>query len=91
VEKLKWQELIAKVERAIANDPSLKEKLLATPRASLQEVVGCELPPSFTDENIRSFAGKVFQPGAEASDELSDLELERVAGGKLECDCGAPH
>jgi len=85
-EQLKWPDLVKKVARQTEVDPLFKEKLLASPRASLQQVVGHGLPASFTDENIRGFAQKMFQATPVGEDELSDVELEQVAGGK-ECSC----
>jgi len=86
-EKLNWPDIVEKVSRKVAEDPSFKAGLTEEPRKTLQQLFSKQLPESFTDENIRNFAQKMFQITPLEADQLSDLDLEKVAGGKDSTGC----
>ena len=73
--------LLAKAE----SNPKFKAKLLADPKGTAQMESGVMLPDSFeveVFENTPTAVYLVLPPAEGAEGELSDMELEAVAGGK---------
>ena len=80
----------AEVERRIVQrsleDDSLRQKLLADPRAALEEELGTRLPEEVRVVAVEETADTIYLvlPSASSAGEggeLSDQELEAVAGG----------
>jgi len=73
-------------ERA-STDPVYREKALANPKAAIEEITGEELPENastirFQEEGNASASATFTLPDlVEQSDELSEEDLEQVAGG----------
>lgn len=72
----------AKISAMVMDDPALREKLLADPRAALAELAGIEIDASVKvvvhEESADTFH-LVIPPAL--PDELSEDQLEAVAGG----------
>lgn len=72
----------AKISAMVMDDPALREKLLADPRAALVELAGIEIDESVKvvvhEESADTFH-LVIPPAL--PDELSEDQLEAVAGG----------
>ncbi|HEX5848026.1 MAG TPA: NHLP leader peptide family RiPP precursor [Rubrobacter sp.] len=79
------------IERRIAqrtlNDESFRKRLLEDPRATMERELGAPLPEEMRVEVVEETADTIYlvlpsasSAGAE-NDELSDEELEAVAGG----------
>lgn len=76
-------ELNALLEKA-ATDPACQRKLTANPRAAVEEALGQQLPPAMQvrlHEPAPQRVRLVLPTAPDATGELSDLELEAVAGG----------
>lgn len=78
------------MDRAFS-DPAFKALLIANPRAAIEQELGLRLPQSAkihvleeTEDSIYFVLPPQAPPGAK---ELSDQELEAVAGGKGSEDC----
>lgn len=73
------------IERSL-EDESLRQRLLADPRAALEEELGTRLPEEVQVRAVEETADTIYLvlPSASAAGEggeLSDEELETVAGG----------
>jgi hypothetical protein len=76
----------AEVDEAIRTrleaDPAFRDKLLADPRAALAEIIGIALPDAVrVTVHEESLTDIHLVLPANTSDELSDNDLELVAGG----------
>ena len=72
------QKLIEKSEQ----DPAFRRRLLAQPRETLEKEFGIAVPASVNLQVIEETANSLMLVLPAAAGELSDLELEAVAGGK---------
>jgi hypothetical protein len=82
-------------------DASVRQSLLADPGAALEEELGTRLPDSVKVRALEESAEAIYlvlppgRSGDVQADELSDLELETVAGGwkpgGTSSVCGDPH
>lgn len=70
--------LIAKAER----DPAFRRSLLSEPRATLENELGLQLPAGFKVRIEEESADCLYLVLPPPVGELSDLELDAVAGGK---------
>jgi hypothetical protein len=74
------------IERSL-QDESLRQRLLADPRAALEEELGTRLPEEVQVVAVEETADTVYlvlplrSTEAQEAGELSDRELEAVAGG----------
>lgn len=72
----------AKLAAMVMDDPALRARLLADPRAVLREIAGVEIPDTITvavhEESADAFH-LVIPPAL--ADELSEDQLDSVAGG----------
>jgi hypothetical protein len=70
------------LRRAVA-DAGLRERLLGSPRATVEEELGITLPPELEVEVLQETGRRVYLvlPPAGETGELSDGELARAAGG----------
>lgn len=73
------------IERA-AEDPAFREQLLADPRGAVAEITGTAFPQDAEVKVLEETAGSYYlvlpaSASAPAEEELSDSELEAVAGG----------
>ena len=68
-----------------ASDPAFKAQLIADPKGTARMELGVMLPDDLdivVHENTPSAVYLVLPPAEAAAGELSDLELETVAGGR---------
>ena len=73
-------------------DPAFRKKLIADPRAAVYDAVGLEIPKGLEVKVFENTADTIHLPIAAKPDpnaELSEAELEQVAGGKLTQQQGA--
>ena len=77
------QERLNAILARSATDPAFRQKLLADPRAAIAEATGRELPASYTVRFVENTADAtvVLPDPVNPNAELSDGELETVAGG----------
>lgn len=68
---------------AVASNPALREPLLQDPRGALEALGLTDLPEDLRVRIVEETDSEVtlVLPAAQASDELSDSELDAVAGG----------
>jgi hypothetical protein len=67
-------------------DPAFRKKLIADPRGTVYDAVGLEIPKGLEVKVFENTADTIHLPIAAKPDpsaELSEAELEQVAGGKL--------
>lgn len=79
------RELLRDVLRRSTWDQEFRERLLNEPKRALEEEYGLELPPDFVLRFIEKEEGVdavVVLPDLEAEQELTDEELDTVAGGQ---------
>ncbi len=74
-------EVEAILARSIAEDPGLRARLLAEPRAVLGEVLGITIPQAVTVTVHTESLTDVHLTIPADSDQLSDADLELAAGG----------
>lgn len=76
-------ELDALIAERLAADPDFRAKLLDDPRAVVSEVVGVQLPSGINvtihEETLTDL--HIVVPAQPSGDDLSDDQLELVAGG----------
>jgi len=79
------QELLQGVLARSATDTQFRQKLLVEPRAAFAEYTGREIPASFNVVFVENQAdATIVLPNAiDPEAELSEQELEAVAGGEL--------
>jgi hypothetical protein len=79
------KKVAAAILRRAATEPAFREKALKDPNAAIQEVAGKPLPAGVTACFIENQPGAtmtfVLPDPVSASQELSEAELEQVAGG----------
>lgn len=87
----KINEVYTKVQRTAVTDEEFRAELLKDPNAAIGKLAGEELPQDFkvkVIENDPKYAATFVLPPM-ADDELSDDELDSVAGGSCLLDgCG---
>jgi hypothetical protein len=86
------------IERSI-QDESFRQQLLADPKAAVEQELGTRLPEEIRVVAVEETADTIYlvlpsaSPAGETG-ELSDLDLEAVAGGgtymDASCSCGSP-
>lgn len=77
--------VVGKVIKKAWNDASFKAKLLADPRRAVADAVGVELPAALhvrVHEDTPALSNMVL-PVNPAAEDLSDADLEGIAGGAL--------
>jgi len=80
----RFQEEMAKVAERASQDAEFRRLAVSDPRAALKEVTGLELPSEFKLQVVdgAGYHATIVLPEMRgASDELSDEDLETVAGG----------
>jgi nitrile hydratase alpha subunit len=80
-----WQALNRQVIARALKDPAYRQALLADPRATLGQAFGQELPPNIRVKVVEQEPDTIYLllPHGLASAELSEEELDSVAGGLL--------
>lgn len=74
----RWEPVLARAR----SDPAFRRGLLDEPRGTLRTVLGIELPPGFAVRFVEEGGEiRVLLPDPEPGEELSEEELEAVAGG----------
>jgi hypothetical protein len=81
---LSRRELNDLVVRKAMDDPKYREQLIQDPKTALSKLLGWQLPANVTVKAVQEAADTYYVvvphvPGEDT--ELSDTELERVAGG----------
>ncbi len=78
-------ELDALVRDHLANDPSFRAELVADPRAAVSKLLGLALPDAVQVEVHEETLTHIHLviPTQSASGEISDDDLELVAGGQM--------
>ena len=78
------------IRNRLASDPAFREALLADPRAAVSELLGVELPDTVTiTVHEESLTDVHLVIPAAATDEMTDADLELVAGGVCWSNCCA--
>src|SRR4051812_7063503 len=95
----------AEVERRIVQrslqDDAFRQRLLSDPKAVVEEELGTRLPEGIRVRAVEESADTIYlvlpsaSPLGDEGGELSDLQLEAVAGGGdtfwgAPCSCGSP-
>ena len=80
-----WQALNQQVIARATKDPDYRRQLLADPRAALGQAFGQELPAHVQVKVIEQEPDTIYLllPREAASQELSEEELDSVAGGLM--------
>jgi hypothetical protein len=76
---------IEQILKKAQTDPAFRKKLIADPRATVYDAVGLEIPKGLEVKVFENTADTIHLPIAARPDpnaELSEAELEQVAGGK---------
>ncbi len=79
------------IERA-AKDAGYRQSLLGNPKSAIEGALGMPLPAGISVKVVEESADTLYlvlPPHADASGELSDAQLESVAGGALKPTVGA--
>jgi hypothetical protein len=79
-----WQVLNRQIVARAQQDPAYRQTLLADPRAALEQAFGHELPANVRVQVIEQAPDTIYlllPPAGPASEELSEAELDAVAGG----------
>src|SRR5262245_49833003 len=77
------REIEAKIIAHAWKDPRFKEKLMKNPRAAFKEM-GLDIPENIQVKVVEDKAGSftfVLPPSTPGAKEMSDQELEKLAGG----------
>jgi hypothetical protein len=85
-------EVEAIIAERIAADPAFRDTLLADPRALLSEIVGLDIPHTVQIDLHEESLTQIHLT-IPASDELTEADLELVAGGGVwgpPVSCGTP-
>ena len=78
------------IQRSL-EDEAFRQRLLAEPRAAIEQELGSRLPESVEVRVVEESADTIYlvlpsaSPVGQAGGELSDQELDAVAGGQLGC------
>jgi len=79
----KVQETVKQIQKKAASDASFRASLIANPNSSIEEIAGIQIPAGFrvnvADANEADLT--IALPKMQ-NNELSDSDLEAVAGGK---------
>jgi hypothetical protein len=78
------QEIMEKASKRAATDPKFRSKLLSDPNAAVQEFAGKPIPPNIKVRALerQGYDVTLLLPDPVSKEgELSDVELEQVAGG----------
>ncbi len=77
------KDLEAKVIAKACADEAFKKSLIASPRSAMEQEFGIKLPASVNVQVVEESADNLYLvlPHQNPSGELSDMELEGVAGG----------
>jgi hypothetical protein len=79
-----WQVLNRQIVARAQQDPAYRQALLADPRAAVEQAFGHELPANLRVHVIEQEPDTIYlllPPARQASEELSEAELDTVAGG----------
>lgn len=79
------QEMVGLIYRFAAQNPEYRAKLLSDPKGLLEQQMQQSLPASLNVKVVQETADTTYLIApyvASAGDELSDEDLEKVAGGK---------
>lgn len=82
---------IQDVLKRAATDADFNSRALANPSAAVKEVTGKDLPTDFTLRFVANSGADltiVLPDAVSSTEELSDSELEQVAGGRCAGSCG---
>lgn len=81
------QQAVQKVGEKAASDQKFRQLVLADAKEAIKQVMGKEVPENLTLKMIEAdpAADMTFVLPPLQTDELSDQELDQVAGGKAEC------
>ena len=81
-EQMSRQDIEGHLVTKATNDPAFRAALLANPRAALDEEIGLSVPADFQLQVIEESPNSLCLVLPPAQGELSNMELESVAGGK---------
>ena len=84
------QETIQKLLQRSTVDPVFRQLCLESPEKAVREIAGRDLPAGYHLRLVDNAGADltIVLPDAVATAELSDAELEAVAGGKVGNQCG---
>jgi predicted house-cleaning noncanonical NTP pyrophosphatase (MazG superfamily) len=84
-EEIKGSEIANMIYNFAAKNPKYREALLSDPKAVLGKQMGQEVPDWLTVKVVEETADTIYlvapRAKTESGDELSDADLEKVAGG----------
>jgi hypothetical protein len=79
-----WQVLNRQIVARAQQDPAYRQMLLDNPRAALEQAFGHELPANLRVRVVEQEPDTIYlllPPAGQASEELSEADLDAVAGG----------
>lgn len=86
------QRAIVQVQELASTDPEFRQRALANPAEAVKEVTGKDLPSGFELRMVSNEGADLtlVLPDLEfESEELSDADLEQIAGGRCAASCAA--
>lgn len=88
-QQMSRQEIEAHLISKATSDQAFRQELISDPRAALEKEIGLKVPADFKLQVIEETSNSLSLVLPPAQGELSDMELEGVAGGKGSSSKGA--
>lgn len=76
-----WKEILSKVFKRAATDEQFRQLCLKDPHTAIKQVSGKDIPKSINIRFVDQTEGLVLTLPAKGAEELTDAQLEALAGG----------